>query len=71
MQQIAVFKDQLRGNIALSFVTGHCYVAIAAGEDLLDPGSYEPDDPIELKKYYYTVVTILNIIDQLALNNLI
>jgi Protein of unknown function (DUF3137) len=67
------FKELLQANIAFSFVSGHCYVAIAAAEqeDLLDSQNYQPDDKVELKKYYYTVLTVLDIIDQLTLSQLV
>ncbi len=70
LRQMLSFKQQLRGNMAFSFVAGYCYVAIGAAEDILEPSKY-PDDKEEILKYYYTVFTILYIIDQLMLGELL
>ena len=59
------------GSMAFSFVAGHCYVAVGAVEDLFEPSKRQVVDKEQVMKYYYTVSTILNIIDQLSLNELV
>lgn len=71
LQRIINLKAFLRANMALSFVAGHCYVALAAFQDLLDPSEYQPDDKEQIRVYYYTITTILTIIDELKLDELI
>lgn len=71
IQQIVNFKRKYKTDVALSFVAGKCYVAMAAAEDLLDPTGIEPSDKDVLIKYYFTITTILDIIDRLQLNELI
>ena len=61
----------MMGNMAFSFVAGHCYVALGAVEDLFEPSRHPNDDKEQVMKYYYTITTILNIIDQLALYEIV
>lgn len=64
------FKEQIGRNIAVSFVAGRCYVAISIKEDLLEPSGFDTDDREEVKKYFFTVLLIPGIINQLQLNQL-
>jgi hypothetical protein len=71
IQRMVDLKEQLNATIAFSFVAGHAYVAIGAMQDLLDPAEYRADDKEQVQVYYYTVLMILAIIDDLKLNELL
>lgn len=64
------FKQQIERDIAVSFVAGRCYVAISIKEDLLEPSGFDTDDREEVKKYFFTILLVLSIINQLQLNRL-
>lgn len=70
-QKIAEIQEQLQSLISFSFVGGKCYVAIASAENLLDPSKYEVDDKQQLKLYFRTVQSILFLIDELELDQLV
>jgi hypothetical protein len=69
-ERLIKFKKQVNRDIAISFVAGRCYFAIAINEDLLEPSGFDTDDREEVKKYFFTVLLILSIINQLHLNEL-
>ncbi len=70
MQQIVDFKQQIGRELVVSFVAGMCYVAIPFTEGLLEPQSGNPDDKEAIKKYFFTILLILSIINKLQLNRL-
>lgn len=70
MQAIVNFKKQINRDISLSFVAGVCYVSIPFTENLFEPDVDEPGNKEEIKKYFFTVLLILGIINQLRLNEL-
>lgn len=70
MQCIIDFKNQVGKDLVLSFVSGMCYVAIPFTEVLLEPQDGNPDNKEEIKKYFFTVLLILSIINKLQLNRL-
>jgi hypothetical protein len=70
-ERLLRFKKQLNRDIAVSFVAGRCYVAIAIKEDLLEPSGFDTDDREEVKKYFFTILLVLSIINQLHLNELV
>ena len=70
-ERLMRFKKQLKRNIAVSFVAGKCYVAIAINEDLLEPSGFDTDDREEVKKYFFTILLVLSIINQLHLNEMV
>ena len=69
-ERLVRFKKQLNREIAVSFVAGRCYVAIGINEDLLEPSGFDTDDREEVKKYFFTILLVLSIINQLHLNEL-
>ncbi len=70
-ERLVKFKLQLKRDIAVSFVAGRCYVAIGISEDLLEPSGFDTDDREEVKKYFFTILLVLSIINQLHLNELV
>ena len=70
-ERLVRFKKQINRDIALSFVAGRCYVAIAINEDLLEPSGFDTDDREEVKKYFFTVLLVLSIINQLDLHGIV
>ena len=69
MNRLLEFRKQLKRKVVFSVVMGRCYVGIPINEDLLEPG-----DPIgdkeEVKKYFFTILLMLSIINQLELSQL-
>jgi Protein of unknown function (DUF3137) len=69
MANLLQFRKQIQRKVVFSVVMGHCYVAIPIKEDL-----FEPTEPVgdkeEVKKYFFTVLLILSIINQLQLHKL-
>ncbi|MGC4101292.1 DUF3137 domain-containing protein [Ferruginibacter sp.] len=63
------FRQQIKRKVVFSVVAGKCYVAIPISEDLLEPNT-PAGDREEVKKYFYTILLILNIINQLNLEGL-
>jgi len=63
------FKAQIKRDISFSFVAGRCYVAIPIAEDLLEPAT-DIADKEEIKKYFFTILLILSIINSLELTEL-
>lgn len=70
-ERMVKFQQQVKRDIAISFVAGRCYVAIGINEDLLEPSGFDTDDREEVKKYFFTVLLVLSIINQLHLNELV
>lgn len=69
MYRLLEFRKQIKRRVVFSVVMGKCYVAIPINEDLLEPT--EPlADKEEVKKYFFTVLLILSIVNQLQLNRL-
>jgi len=69
MHRLLEFRKQIKRKVVISFVMGHCYVAIPIQEDLLEPAE-TLEDKEEVKKYFFTVLLILSIINQLQLSRL-
>ncbi len=70
MQRMTGFMSQIRRNVTMSVVAGMCYVAIPFSQDLFEPpGPYESNKE-EIKEYFFTVLLILSIINQLKLEKL-
>lgn len=70
MQCITDLKNQTGRQLALSFVAGMCYVAIPFNEELLESESGNPANKEEIKKYFFTILMILSIINKLQLARL-
>jgi len=69
MRRLLEFRKQIKRKVVISFVMGRCYVAIPIEEDLLEP-SDTLDDKEAVKKYFFTVLLILSIINQLPMDKL-
>jgi Protein of unknown function (DUF3137) len=69
MQRLLEFRRQIKRKVVFSVVLGRCYVAIPISENLLEPT--EPlGDKEAVKKYFFTILLILSIVNQLELNKL-
>lgn len=64
------FRNQVQRNVVFSVVMGKCYVALPVKEDLFEP-SDNPDNREEIKQYFFSVLLILSIINQLNLKRLL
>lgn len=71
MERMVHFKKQINRETRFSFVDGVCYVAIAVDEDLLEPSVSEPGNKENIKEYFFSVLLILSIINQLNLPKLV
>jgi len=69
MELMVNFKKQLQRDVVYSFVGGRCYVAIPITENLLEPGP-DLEDREAIKEYFFTILLVLSIINQLHLDNL-
>ncbi len=70
LDNLLQFRRQLKRKVLFSVVAGQCYVAIPISEDLLEPTT-PVGDRDEVKKYFYTILLVLSIINQLHLNELV
>ncbi|HOZ77555.1 MAG TPA: DUF3137 domain-containing protein [Ferruginibacter sp.] len=70
MEAVVQFKTQIGRDISISFVAGIFYAAIPFDENLFEPKGNEPDDKEAIKKYFFTVLLILSIINKLQLDKL-
>ena len=71
MERIIKFKKQIKRDIRFSVVAGICYVAISINEELLEPSISDPDNKEDIKGYFFSVLLIFSIINQLNLRRLI
>lgn len=71
MQRIINFAAQIRRNVRFSVVAGMCYVAIPFSQELLEPPGPYDDEKEEVKEYFFTVLLILSIINQLKIEKLL
>jgi len=70
MDHMLVIKNKLEKDIVFSFVAGKCYIAVPFEENLLEPTSKGLRDKEEIKKYFYSVLLVFNIINKLELYRL-
>ena len=70
MQHMLRLKAQLHRKIVFSFVAGRCYVAVPIQENLLEPNSLDIADKETIKTYFFTILLVFNIINELELNRL-
>jgi len=68
IQRMVSFKKQIGKEVRYSVVAGKFYVSIPIEEELLEPAINTLDDREKIKKYFYTVLLMLSIINQLRLN---
>ena len=69
MERMVRFKNQIGRDVRFSFVDGICYVAIAIKEDLLEPSVSDPMNEENIKEYFFSILLILSIINQLDLQS--
>jgi len=69
MNNLLRFRKQVHRKVVFSVVMGRCYVAIPIDEDIFEPAD-EPDDKEAIKKYFFGVLLVLSIINQLNLGRL-
>lgn len=67
IQKMVNFRKQINRKVQFSIVAGKFYVSIPIEEDLLEP-SGDLDDKESIKKYFFSILLILSIINQLRLN---
>lgn len=70
MANLTAFMKQIRRKVDMSVVGGMCYVAIPFTQDLFEPPSPYEFNKEEIKEYFYTVLLMLSIINQLQLEKL-
>lgn len=71
MERMVRFRNQINRDVRFSFVDGICYVAIAIKDDLLEPSISDPMNEENIKEYFFSVLLILSIINQLDLQSLV
>jgi hypothetical protein len=69
MEAIMQFRTQINRDISLSFVEGVCYVAIPFDHSLFEVRSDNACSREDVKEYFFTVLLILSIINELQLYN--
>jgi hypothetical protein len=69
--RIVKFKTQIKRDMVFSFVGGKFYAAISFDEDLLEPSVTNADDKEQIKQFFFTVLLILSIINQLHLDKFV
>ncbi len=70
MQHMIRLKKQLQRKIVFSFVAGRCYVAVPIEENLLEPNPRDIADKETIKTYFFTILLVFSIINELELNRL-
>jgi hypothetical protein len=70
LDHMVLIKEKLAKDIVFSFVAGKCYIAVPFDENLLEPSSKGVRDKEEIKKYFYSILLVFNIINKLELNKL-
>ncbi|MFS8082581.1 MAG: DUF3137 domain-containing protein [Ginsengibacter sp.] len=70
MKRMVLFKNQIERVVRFSFVDGICYVAIAVSDNLLEPSLEDPKSEEKIKEYFFSILLILSIINQLDLRSL-
>ena len=68
MERLVSFKKQIERDIRLSFVNSILYVSINLDEEMFEPSNTHPGDKEKIKSYFFNVLLILSIINQLNLN---
>jgi Protein of unknown function (DUF3137) len=63
------FSSQVQRKVVMSVVMGKCYVAISVKEDLFEPGD-DAENKELIKEYFFSVLLVLSIINQLHLQKL-
>lgn len=67
MEHLVSFKKQIERDIRLSFVNSILYVSINLDEEMFQPSAANPGDKEKIKSYFFNVLLILSIINQLNL----
>ena len=70
MQHMLRLKAKLQRKIVFSFVAGRCYVAVPIDENLLEPNPVDITDKETIKTYFFTILLVFSIINELELNRL-
>lgn len=69
-QAIVSYQKQIRKEIRISFVSGKCYVSISTEEDMFEPSIQNPGSRKIIKEYFFSMLLIFSIINQLKLYEL-
>lgn len=67
MARLINFKNQINRDIRMSFAGGICYVSIAINEDLFQPSVSNPESKENVQEFFFSVLLILSIVNQLNL----
>lgn len=70
MQHMLRLKAKLQRKIVFSFVAGRCYVAVPIHENLLEPDPRDITNKETIKTYFFTILLVFSIINELELNRL-
>lgn len=65
------FKTQINRDIVFSIVGGKFYTAVSFDEDLLEPSVTKADNKEQIKQFFFTILLILSIINQLRLDKFV
>ena len=68
MDRIMKFSQQINKEVRISFVDGICYVSIFINEELFQPSIFNPGSKEKIKEYFYSILLVLSIINQLNLS---
>lgn len=71
MNRMIHFRNQIDRDVRFSFVNGYCFVSIAMKENLFEPSISDPFDKEKIKEYFFSILLILSIINQLDLKSLV
>lgn len=67
MADILAFQRQISREVRMSFVGDICYVSVAFSEDLFVPSFSHPENKEKIQEYFFSVLLVLSIINQLKL----
>ena len=67
MECLLSFKKQIERDIRVSFVNSVLYISINMDEEMFQPSAANPGDKEKIKSYFFNVLLILSIINQLKL----
>ncbi len=71
MSRMLHFRNQINRDVRFSFVNGFCFVAIEMRENLFEPALSDIMDKDKIQAYFFSVLLILSIINQLDLKRLV
>lgn len=71
MERMIQFRNQIGRDVRFSFVNGYCFVSIEIQENLFEPALSDIMDKDKIQAYFFSVLLILSIINQLDLKRFV